>query len=144
MNKRYLHHECPDSICSPFIFTYSEKLGWLFSSSNSAGIQLGNTRSCSASSREDGEGQESERVRRNTDAALGRLCTSHTENMHTRNEGFCFLALFFASFFFFYYKNHIIPPKASCAKVISRTTIQSDSVPADKLPIDPFLTSILL
>lgn len=85
----------------------TQKNWGVFSSSHSAGIQLGNTRSCSASSHEDGEGQESKRTNReeHRDTALGRLCTSHTENMHTHNEGFhCFLALFFVRVFFFLIK----------------------------------------
>lgn len=122
MNKRYLHNQCPDSICSVyFLHPYKlRKTGVFFSSSHSAGIQLGNTRSCSASSHEDGEGQESKRTNReeHRDTALGRLCTSHTENMHTHNEGFhCFLALFFVRVFFFNNKK-IIPAKAGCAKLL--------------------------
>lgn len=78
-----------------------------------------NTRSYSASSHEDGEGQDNERMNRedHRDTALGRLCTSHTENMNTHNEGFCcFLALFFDRFFF-NLKNHI-PAKAGSAKLL--------------------------
>lgn len=122
------------------------KTGVFFLSSNSASIQLGNTKSCSASSHEDGEGQDSERMNReeHRDTALGRLCTSHTENMNTHNEGFCcFLALFFDMFFFNFIKT-IFLLRLVVQSYFSRTTIQSDSVSADKLPTDPFLTSILL
>lgn len=65
MNKRYLHNQCPDSICSVY-FTSSlqtqKNCGALFLLSlNSPHIQLENTRSCSALSHEDGEGQGSEK-----------------------------------------------------------------------------------
>lgn len=77
------------------------------------------------------------------DTALGRLCTSHTENMHTHSEEFCrFLVLFLS--FFLLLKNILFLLRLVVQSYFSRTTIQSDSVPADKLPTDPFLTSILL
>lgn len=103
----------------PFILTNTEKLGWFFSSSNSAGIQLGNTRSCSASSCEDGEGQERERVNReeHSHCPWQALHQPHTEYAYTQRR-ILFSCSIFCQFFFFNYKNHIIPAKAGCAKLV--------------------------
>lgn len=122
MNKRYLHNQCPDSICSvyfPSSLQTQKNWGVFFHLLTLQAFSLGIPGAAVHHHVKMERGRrEKEWTGRNTDTALGRLCTSHTENTHTRNEGFCFLALLFASFFFFNYKNHIIPAKAGCAKVV--------------------------
>lgn len=63
--------------------------------------------------------------------------------IHTMKDFVVFLLYFLTGFFFNFIKT-IFLLRLVVQSYFSRTTIQSDSVSADKLPTDPFLTSILL
>lgn len=132
VNKRYLHNQCPESSCSVYfpssLRTQKNHGAFFLLSLNSPHIQLNNTRSYSASSHEDGEGQESERSkkgRRDTETlllagsapAIQRICIHMRDFVAPVFVGLGGFWFCFWLFFFFLLKT-IIPAKAGCAKLI--------------------------
>jgi len=93
MNKKYLHNQCPDSICSLYFPSslQTQKLVllsfWLLTL-HTFSLRIPGA----VHNHKEGEAQGSEKSEKGgteRDTAFGRLCTSHTENMHTRDEAFC-------------------------------------------------------
>lgn len=148
MNKRYLHNQCPDSICSVyFILTNSEKLGCFFHLLTLQAFSLGIPGAAVHHHMKMERGRiAKEWTGRNTETlplagsapATQRIC------IHTMKDFVVFLLCFLSGFFLIKKKTTSFLLRLVVQSYFSKITLQSDSVSADKLPTDPFLTSILL